>query len=144
MLPYGVVRTQWVQKHRNIFTFSIMSQHFDGTGCWNPSLWKTRTCLSYRINTMAANVLATQGARASTVMVLTLFFQNIPVSAPPGLTLITSPLYLEILIHCVLNFIIKKHRYTFVTLNVKNFNIIQLCVSGTFPLKLLISERHRT
>ena len=33
---------------------------------------------------MAVNDLAMKGARASTAMVLTLFSQNIPVSAPEG------------------------------------------------------------
>ena len=36
---------------------------------------------------MAADDLVMQGARASTVMTLTQFFWNIPVSAPEGLTL---------------------------------------------------------
>ena len=31
------------RKHKNIFTFSIMSQHWDGTGMWNPSSWRARS-----------------------------------------------------------------------------------------------------
>ena len=57
-------------KH-DIITFSIISQHWDGTGSWNTSSWKTRTCLSCVIKTMAADDPATQGARLSAAMVLT-------------------------------------------------------------------------
>ena len=42
--------------------------------------------LSCMFDTMAADGLATQGARASSSMVLALFSQNILVSAPEGLT----------------------------------------------------------
>ena len=37
----------------------------------NPTLWKTMSHLSFIVNTMVTDVLATQGARASVVMVLT-------------------------------------------------------------------------
>ena len=34
------------RKHQNIFALSINPQNWDGTGGWNPFLWKTRTHLS--------------------------------------------------------------------------------------------------
>ena len=37
----------------------------------NYLLWKTKTCLSYTVNAMAANDLAMEGARASAAAVLT-------------------------------------------------------------------------
>ena len=30
----------YVRKDKNIFTFSMISWHSDGTGSWNPSCWK--------------------------------------------------------------------------------------------------------
>ena len=59
------------KKHKNVFIFSIISEHFDGTCSWNLSWRKTGMHLSYVINIMAADDLATQGARASAAMVLT-------------------------------------------------------------------------
>ena len=44
--------------------FSIVSQTWDDTGSWNPSLWDTCACLSYVFNIIAADALVTQGARA--------------------------------------------------------------------------------
>ena len=64
-----------------MYTFSDISQHWEGTGCWKPSFWKTKTHLSYTVYIIAADVLVTQGCRASAVMVLTLFSWNILVSA---------------------------------------------------------------
>ena len=46
--PYGGVRPRWVNswwcriyvwKLKNIFAFSIISQHWDGTHCWKPPCW---------------------------------------------------------------------------------------------------------
>ena len=59
----------------------------NGTVNWNSSSWTTMIRLSCKVNTMAADGLATQGARASLAMVLTTFRRNIPVPAPQGLTL---------------------------------------------------------
>ena len=44
------------------------------------------THLSYTVNTMVDNELATQGATASTVMVLNYSPRNIPAAAPKELT----------------------------------------------------------
>ena len=38
---------------------------------WDPSSYKTRTYLLYTVNIMVADVLATQGARASATMIVT-------------------------------------------------------------------------
>ena len=58
-----------------------------GICIWNPTSWKPRTCLSYKVNMMAADDLVMKGARASAAMVLTSFSCNNPASAPEGLTL---------------------------------------------------------
>ena len=49
--------------------FSIIFQNWVGTVTWNRSSWKTRTCLSCIVNTIIANELAMQGARASAAIV---------------------------------------------------------------------------
>ena len=61
-----------VRKYKNIFEFSIISQHWVRVGIWNHSSWKTRTPLSYIVKIMAADALVMQGTRASVAMVLTL------------------------------------------------------------------------
>ena len=63
------------------------------TACWDLSLsfwssgswshWKTKACWwSCRVNIMAVDALATEGARASADMVLTQFSRNIPAKWP--------------------------------------------------------------
>ena len=52
-------------------TFYVFPPHWHNTGSWNPSFCKTRKCLFYINNIMAADDLATQGARASATMLLT-------------------------------------------------------------------------
>ena len=52
-----------------IFAFFITSQHWNGTGIWNASWWKTRTYSSCTFNTMLANDLPVWGARASPTIV---------------------------------------------------------------------------
>ena len=59
------------KKHKHLFTISIIPPHWHDTGSYNPFSWKTRTGPFYIINIMAANVLATPGARASAIMILT-------------------------------------------------------------------------
>ena len=53
----------WIsfRKHKYKFTLSIIFQHWDGAGSWNPSSWKTKTSVSCIVNTTVADVLATQG-----------------------------------------------------------------------------------
>ena len=57
--------------HRNIFAFSSIYQSEMAGVVGNSSYWKTRIHSSWEVNVMAADALATQGARASAVMVLT-------------------------------------------------------------------------
>ena len=71
-----------LRKHKIIFASKIISQNWNGAGCWNLSSGKIATCLSSKVNTMAADYLATQGAWASAAMLLTLLSRNILVSAP--------------------------------------------------------------
>ena len=68
-----ITRHQWVNSYQaelmleNMkihFHFFFISQHQDGIGI---SLWRTRTCVSYRDNTMAADALATQGQHLITM-----------------------------------------------------------------------------
>ena len=62
---------------------SIVTQNWHGAYSWNPSLWKTRTCI---VNTTAANDLWMQGSRASAAIVLNLLSYIISVSSPDGLS----------------------------------------------------------
>ena len=61
-IPPILILSRWIYlwKHLNILSFSIIYQHWDGTGSWNLSSWKTGTHLSHIINTMADDDLATQ------------------------------------------------------------------------------------
>ena len=76
-------------KQKNVFAYFFTPRYCDDTRCWNPYPWKTRYmyCLCYIVNVVAADGLATQGAKASAGMVLTNFSRNIPASAPSGLTI---------------------------------------------------------
>ena len=56
----------------------------DGKSTCNLSSGKRQTCLSYIVNTKAADGLVMQGIRASAVMALTQFAQNIVASAKKG------------------------------------------------------------
>ena len=56
---------------KNMFAFCINSERWDGAGSWNCSLWMTRTGLFYIVNTIAADGLAMQRARASAAVELT-------------------------------------------------------------------------
>ena len=82
--PIGVSRPQWVNLYvlkgfekiwRHISMISITCQNVGGASSWNLSSRKTRSSFSYIISAMAADDLATEGARASTAMVLTSFSQ---------------------------------------------------------------------
>ena len=67
-----------------IFVIYIISHNWDSAGTWNLTLWKTNTYWSYVVNTMAADELAIQEARASKTVVLKCSFQNILFSVPEG------------------------------------------------------------
>ena len=53
-----------------VLAFHIISWNWDGKGTLNHSSWKMTTSLSYAANTMVADDMTMQGARASTGMVL--------------------------------------------------------------------------
>ena len=61
--------------NKNIFTWYVIPPHGHDTGSWNPSLNETRTYLLYIVNIMGADVLTTQGARASATMIFTILNQ---------------------------------------------------------------------
>ena len=52
------------RKYQNVMVISITSQNSDGSGDWNPSLWRAKTYLSY-MNTVATDGLAPCVARTS-------------------------------------------------------------------------------
>ena len=69
----------WIyfKKYKNIFAFSIFSSNWGTVDSWNLSSWNMRIYGSYVINVMAADDLATQGARSSAAMAFTYFSHNI-------------------------------------------------------------------
>ena len=76
MSQCGDTRPQWVNNPRpsefilgsmKIFAFSIISQHWDGTGSWNPSSWKTRTWSSM-FNIMVADDLVTKSTTGGSAL----------------------------------------------------------------------------
>ena len=79
--PAGQILTLYMlnfqREQKHIFTFYVIPPHWHNTSSWNPSLSKTRTYLFYIVNIMAADVLVTEGARASATMILTqLYWDN--------------------------------------------------------------------
>ena len=71
LVCFNPLRAILFKENINIYMYlHFMSFLTNKTRSWNPSSSKTRTCLFYIINIMAADVLATQGARASTNMIL--------------------------------------------------------------------------
>ena len=80
IFPHNIISKQRINPlhakfftgNKNIFLHFMPYLHSDmPQGSWNPSSSKTRTHLFYKINIMAADVLATKGARASATMILT-------------------------------------------------------------------------
>ena len=57
--------------NKNIYLHFVIPPHRHDTGSWNPSSSKLRTYQFYIVNIMGADVLATQGARASATMIFT-------------------------------------------------------------------------
>ena len=55
----------------------VVPPHWHDTGCCKPSSCKARTDLFYIVNIMGADVLVTQGARASATMIITMLNQLI-------------------------------------------------------------------
>ena len=60
------------RKHWNVFTTHFVPSLWHGTGSWSPFSCKTRTYLLYIINIISADVLVTQGTRASATIILTM------------------------------------------------------------------------
>ena len=58
------------------FASSIISWHWDGTGSWNLSLWKTRLHLSCTVNAEAAEENMKQGDKASATMTFMMTSSN--------------------------------------------------------------------
>ena len=82
-------------------TFSIISQHWDCAGSWDPSSKKTRTHWSCMYNTMVADALAIQTTWTSAANGLIWLSQNILVSAPGSWFNIKMPSYKYRKSHCV-------------------------------------------
>ena len=71
-LKLNPLRAKFLRENINIYLHFMSFLHTNKTQvAENSSSSKTRTCLFYMINIMAADVLATQGARASATMILT-------------------------------------------------------------------------
>ena len=64
----SVLTLKFFRGSKNIY-LHIIPPHWHDTGSWNPSVSKTRTYLPYTVNIMGADVLATQGARATATMI---------------------------------------------------------------------------
>ena len=66
------LRAEFLQReHKHIFTFYVIPPYWYGKDTENASSSKTRIYIFYIVNIMAADVLATQGNRASATMMLT-------------------------------------------------------------------------
>ena len=62
-----VTRPQWYffSQHNYVFIICVISWRWNDTGSCHPSPWKTLVHSSYIVNAIAADNLATQGARSS-------------------------------------------------------------------------------
>ena len=65
------LHANYFSRNTNMFTIHIIPPLCHDTGCWNPFLSKTSTCLVDMANIMAPDDLVMQGARASAAMILT-------------------------------------------------------------------------
>ena len=65
------------RKHENVFVFCIFSQHSEGADYWRLPSRKKKSCLFCLVHTMAADVLAASGTRASATMAFILHARNI-------------------------------------------------------------------
>ena len=73
---------------RMMYHFSTLRWHLSS---WYLTLWKIKAYLSYFINIMTVDVLATQGARASAAMVLICISWDITASALDGSMFLENP-----------------------------------------------------
>ena len=67
--------TLYMLNFSEVITFYVIPPHWHNTGSWNPSWHKTRTFFFYIVNIIGADVLATQGARASAAVIFTMLNQ---------------------------------------------------------------------
>ena len=74
-----------VRKARSVMTLLGEYHRVSGTWCRNPPSTKMRTCLPHTTNTMAADDLATHGARTSAVMWLIQFVWIFCAQRPYGI-----------------------------------------------------------
>ena len=76
----------WInfKKYKDKVAFPVNPQHGKGTSSVNPSPCKVGTLSLCIANTMAVDDLGTQGVTVSAAMILSLIFQNVPVSASKG------------------------------------------------------------
>ena len=61
-----------LKKYICYFNHEWLSEHCDGAGCQNHSLWMIMTCLSYTVNNMVTDDKVTQWARISVAKVVDL------------------------------------------------------------------------
>ena len=81
VLMPALVGLIFLRKYKTVYVFSTISKPCDYTGSWNPSSsWKTRVHVSYRANTMEADVSAILGTSTSVVILLVYFQSNIQVT----------------------------------------------------------------
>ena len=80
----------YLKKHKCVFVFHNITRKWNAAEGWNSVTWMTKIYPSYVVNSMAADGLATQGARASGAILLTPFILNIPLPAWKGLIPIKS------------------------------------------------------
>ena len=82
-------KLKWFKDYKKMYLHFMSYWGFCPTELRRPSSqWSNPTfCLSYTVNTIPANILATSGARASAQMVLTPKSRNIPSPASEQVTL---------------------------------------------------------
>ena len=79
----GHCQVELLMGHIQIIGIFIVCQHQDGTGSWNPSLWKTWAHLLCIFGVMVADILAVEGARPLPARILANKIScTIQVSAP--------------------------------------------------------------
>ena len=66
------LRAKFSEETKTYIYIYVIPPHWHDTGSWKPSSSRTRTFLVYIVNNMGADVLVTQGARASVTMIFIL------------------------------------------------------------------------
>ena len=117
---------------KNVYLYFISFLHTD-TGSWNPSSSTTRTYLFYIVNIMCADVLATQGARASATMTFTMMDRINSVPARYGYTNWNAQYLLRSsrLFWMMFVFIFLFHSYFFPKQDADECATLNMCGNGT-------------